>query len=123
MKNLRYYLLALLSVFTLGACDDYLDINNNPDSPDATVPPCALRLRGIQANFGGCYEFGGFRGMFYTQNLAKTYGTSYTDMLINWDPDNASSSYPNQGWFVYCANNIPYLIDKAEETGIYRTTH
>lgn len=119
MKNLRYYLLALLSLFTLGACDDYLDINNNPDSPDATVPPCSLRLRGILANFGSCYEFGGFRGMFYTQNLAKTAGSASSDYLIKWDPTNASSSYPNQGWFVYCANNIPYLIDKAEETGAY----
>lgn len=119
MKKIKYILMALLSVWSMSACDDYLDINNNPDNPNANVPSCSLRLKGIQANFGGCYELAGIRGVWFTQNLAKTAGALNNDYLIKWDPNLASCNWPNQGWFVYCGNNIPYLIAKAEETGAY----
>lgn len=119
MKKIKYILLAFISILSLNACDDYLNINDDPDNPNASVPSCSLRLKGILANFGGCYEFAGLRGTWFTQNLAKTAGSAANDNLIQWDPVVGSANWPNQGWFVYCVNNVPYLIDKAETTDAY----
>lgn len=118
MKKIKYILFALFLI-SLSACSDYLNINNDPDNPNAEVPSCSLRLKGILANFGGCYEIAGIRGVWFTQNLTKTAGNAYNDYLIRWDPLIGSADWPNQGWFIYCANNIPYLISKAENTGAY----
>ncbi len=120
MKKLKYILLAFVAALTLNACDDYLSINDDPDNPNANVPSCSLRLRGIQQNFNNSWEFSGVRGAWLTQNIALCANTSYNnERLIAWDPQLASTNWPNQGWYIYCANNIPYLLAKAEETGAY----
>lgn len=37
MKKIRNICLILAAVFTLAGCEDYLDVNTNPNGPDALL--------------------------------------------------------------------------------------
>lgn len=112
MKKIIYICLGLLLI-GMSACNDYLDINDNPDNPNNTVPTPDLRLRGIMQNFVDSYESSGTRGCWFTGNIGKSYGTAYNDYLIKWDPQSASTTWPYQAWFIYTAANLKPLIEKA----------
>ena len=119
MKKFRYFCLSTLLALGLGACSDYLDINDNPDNPNSSVPSAALRLRAIQANFVDAYESSGTRGCWITGNIVKTAGTAYNDYIVKWMPQSASVTWPYQMWFVYTASNLPDLFAKAESEGAW----
>ncbi|WP_294585810.1 SusD/RagB family nutrient-binding outer membrane lipoprotein [uncultured Bacteroides sp.] len=114
MKIFKYICLSALFALGISSCSDYLDINNNPDNPNSTIPSASLRLRAIQANFVDAYESSGTRGCWITGNIAKTGGTTYNDQIIQWRPNVNSCTWPYQSWFIYTASNIPDLLDKAE---------
>lgn len=115
MKKFRYFCLSTLLALGLGACSDYLDINDNPDNPNSSVPSAALRLRAIQANFVDAYESSGTRGCWITGNIVKTAGTAYNDYIVKWMPQSASVTWPYQMWFVYTASNLPDLLQKQNQ--------
>lgn len=112
----RFIYICLSAIFALGvsSCSDYLDINNNPDNPNSTVPTASLRLRAIQANFVDAYESSGTRGCWITGNIVKTGGSAYNDLIVKWRPAINSCTWPYQSWFIYTASNIPDLLIKAE---------
>ncbi|WP_300700678.1 SusD/RagB family nutrient-binding outer membrane lipoprotein [Bacteroides sp.] len=114
MKRFKYICLSALFALGISSCTDYLDINNNPDNPNSTIPSAALRLRAIQANFVDAYESSGTRGCWITGNIVKTSGTAYNDYIVKWRPATASCTWPYQSWFIYTASNIPDLLAKAE---------
>lgn len=113
MKKLLYFSLGIWMLLGLNACDQYLDINDNPDNPNSTVPTSDQRLMGIQLNFSDAYESSGTRGSWFTGNIAKTYGTIANDYNLKWAPSIATTTWPYQAWFVFTASNIQPLIDKA----------
>lgn len=115
MKKIIYSCLSIMLALGLNACSDYLDINNNPDNPNSTIPSPALRLRAIQTNFVDAYESSGTRGCWVTGNIAKTSGTAANDYIIKWQPVSASNTWPYQSWFIYTASNLPDLFTKSEE--------
>ncbi|MDD4514460.1 SusD/RagB family nutrient-binding outer membrane lipoprotein [Massilibacteroides sp.] len=120
MKKIIYICFGLLLI-SFSACNDYLDINDNPDSPNNTVPAPDLRLRGLLTNFVDSYESSGTRGCWFTGNITKTYGTTSNDYNLRWDPVSATTTWPYQSWFIYTAANINPLIEKAtaEEAWYY----
>ncbi|BEG98138.1 SusD/RagB family nutrient-binding outer membrane lipoprotein [Bacteroides sedimenti] len=113
MKKLIYFSLSILFMFSLNACSDYLDINDNPNTPNSTVPTPDQRLMIIQTNFSDAYESSGTRGCWFTGNITKTYGTTTNDKNIKWAPVIGTTTWPYQAWFIYTAANLEPLIDKA----------
>lgn len=118
MKKLTY-IYCLIIALMCNACSDYLDINDDPDTPNNTVPLPSLRLRSILTQFVDCYDSSGTRGSWITGNITKINGTTYNDYIIKWRPDIASTTWPYQAWFVYTAANLPDLFDKCEELGAW----
>ena len=114
MKKVFYIVIGTLLLFGLSSCDKWLDVNNNPNSANATIPTPDLRLRSIQMQFIDAYESSGTRAAWITQNITKT-GTAANnnDAILRWDFPVGSATWPYQAWFIYTACNLQPLIEKA----------
>lgn len=118
MKKLLYILSA--TVVSLSSCNKWLDINDNPNSGNATVPAAEQRLPSILAQFSDAYESGGTRTAHITQQLANVYsGSARNYNLTRWYSDAAAGGWPWQAWYVNTAVNIEPMIVSAEKVGAY----
>lgn len=82
MKKIIYICLLIASIFTITSCDDYLDVNTNPNGPDSLLEP-EFFLPQIQSELAlGIQRDGRFTG-FYTQNWAYSTGQRYSLNLHN----------------------------------------
>lgn len=115
MKRL-FSILAIATFVATTSCDKWLDINDNPNSADATVPTPDLRLPPILAQFMDGYESAGTRTSLMIGQLAATGSSGNNYNLNRWYSTAASVAWPYQAWFVNCASNIGPMITKAEET-------
>ena len=88
MKKILY-ILVLSVVFS--SCKKWLDVNENPDSANSTVPGAEQRLPPILAQFADGYESAGTRVAFLSQQLAVTYAINNNWNFTRWYA-NASNS-------------------------------
>ena len=109
-------ILAIASCVLTTSCEKWLDVNDNPNSADATVPTPDLRLPPILAQFMDGYESAGTRTSLIIGQLAATGSTGNNYNLNRWYSTAASIAWPYQAWFVNSASNISFMIDKAKET-------
>jgi len=107
------YLTFIFFAYTFSSCTDWLDVNDDPSRVSNTVPTPDLRLRSIQMQFIDAYESTGTRASWITQNITKIGASANNDLIARWDTPLASTTWPYQAWFVYCASNLQPLIDKA----------
>lgn len=117
MKKILYIFLAL--TVGLSSCKKWLDINDNPNSANSTVPTPAQRLPPLIAQFADAYESAGTRAAFVSQQLAVTYSVNNNWNLTRWYSHESSANWPWQAWYVNAAVNIDPLIEAAEEDGAY----
>ena len=73
--------IAIISTVILGlattACDSYLDINQDPNSPSASNMTTSIMLPAAEMNLAGSYgDFMRITGGYYAQHYAQTFGTS-----------------------------------------------
>lgn len=119
MKKILY-IMAVSATFALGACNKWLDVNDNPNSANSSVPLPEQRLPSILAQFADGYESAGTRAVHVTHQLANVYGaTTRNYLLTRWYSDAAAANWPWQAWYVNTAVNIQPMIDKSEELGAY----
>ncbi|WP_134088123.1 SusD/RagB family nutrient-binding outer membrane lipoprotein [Olivibacter sp. XZL3] len=111
------YLLLLSVAFT--SCKKWLDINDNPSSPNSSVPAPEQRLPPIIAQFADGYESAGTRVAFLAQQLAVTYANSNNWNLTRWYSNSSSANWPWQSWYVNTAVNLQPLIEASEKVGAY----
>lgn len=118
MKRI-FSILAITATFMMTSCSKWLDVNDNPNSADATVPTPDLRLPPILAQFMDGYESAGTRTSLMMGQLAAT-GTAGNNFQLNrWQSTAANIAWPYQAWYVNTASNISFMIEKAEETESY----
>lgn len=118
MKKFLYIL--SISLVSLVSCNKWLDINDNPNSANSTVPSADQRLPSILAQFADAYESGGTRASHITQQLANVYsGSARNYNLTRWYSDAAAANWPWQAWYVNTAVNIEPMIVAAEKIGAY----
>lgn len=111
------YILVLSVVFT--SCKKWLDVNDNPDSANSTVPTADQRLAPIIAQFADGYESAGTRAAFLSQQLAVTYAQNNNWNLTRWNINASNAGWPWQAWYVNTAVNIEPMIVAAEKEGAY----
>jgi len=116
MKRIIY--IAVFSL-TLASCEKWLDVNDNPNSANATVPTPEQRLPPLLAQFADSYESAGTRAAFLSQQLAVTYAVNNNWNLTRWYSNESSANWPWQAWYVNAAVNIDPLIEKAQEMEAY----
>lgn len=118
MKRI-FSIIAVVAGVMLTSCEKWLDINENPNSANSTVPTPDLRLPSILAQFMDGYESAGTRVALLTGQLATTGSTGNNFNFTRWYSTAASVGWPYQAWFVNTAVNIQPMIDKAKESESY----
>lgn len=113
MKKILCYI-SLSLVFV--SCKKWVDINENPNSANSTVPTAEQRLPPLIAQFVDGYESAGTRAAFVSQQLAVVYANNNNWNLTRWYSNVSSANWPWQSWYVNCAVNIDPLIAAAEKT-------
>lgn len=117
MKRILY-LIIMIGV-SISSCTKWLDINDNPNSANSSVPTPEQRLPPIIAQFVDGYESAGTRTSFITQQLAVTYAVNNNWNLTRWLSNESSAGWPWQSWYVNTAVNITPLIEASEKVGAY----
>nr|WP_288808195.1 SusD/RagB family nutrient-binding outer membrane lipoprotein [uncultured Sphingobacterium sp.] len=118
MKNIVYIISA--GALMLSSCSKWLDINDNPNTANSTVPAADQRLPSILAQFADAYESGGTRAAHITQQLANVYnGSARNYNLSRWFSDASAANWPWQAWYVNTAVNLEPMEVAAEKVGAY----
>ncbi len=117
MKKLLYLTLSLILIFGATSCENWLDVNTNPDSPSNFSVPVETRLPWIQYYYMYAYGSASVRTNGAAQMITTTSRTSAIGRAACWNPYQSLSTTPYQNWFVGAAVNIPEIIEKSYETG------
>ena len=117
MKKLLYSILSLILIFGATSCENWLDVNTNPDSPSNFSVPVETRLPWIQYYYSYAYGSASARTNATAQMLMATSRTNAIGRAGLWNPYQSLSTTPYQNWFVGAAVNIPEIIEKSYETG------
>lgn len=123
MKNIKYIIVLgcvfILSIFlSMTSCNDWLDVNTDPDSPNNKSALVSNRLPWIQKFYMYSAGVTNMRtsvqaGVYYSNNV-------YNSALgVTWACNLNSTTTPYQTWFVSAAANLNDLYNSAEEEGAY----
>lgn len=115
MNFSKYIVMGLTSIMALTSCNDYLDINQNPNSPTEDDAAYYQRLPWMEFYTNSAYQFCAMRTNMgcgdWTMNLrTSTYGA-----YSQWQMTNSPVTTGYQWWFVGAGSNIEKALEKAEE--------
>lgn len=112
MKKITTIILLAAGIFTFTGCEDYLDVNTNPNGPDALLQP-ELFLPQIQSELAVAVQWDGRFTGFYTQNWAFATGDGYS---LNLHSNPLSDFYAQLWRAVYWSMgyNLSDMIESGE---------
>lgn len=122
MKKFSIFTVASLCM-ALSSCNDYLDINNDPASPDQDVLTTSIIFPGAEMAFANSYgDYLRITGGYFSQQYAQMFGTSnYLDYSkFAQSAVRSNSCYANLA--TRCLQNISTVMAMAkgdEEWGTY----
>ena len=102
----------IAGTLTFSGCEDYIDVNTNPNGPDALLQP-ELFLPQIQSELAVAVQWDGRFTGFYTQNWAYSSGESYS---LNLHNNPLSDSYAQLWRAVYWS--MGYNLSDMIESGM-----
>jgi hypothetical protein len=114
-----FYIATISATLLFNSCSKWLDVNDNPNSANSTVPTPQQRLPSILAQFIDGYESAGTRTSFLGQQLAVVNANNNNWNLTRWNSTASSTGWPWQSWYVNTAVNIDPLIESATKVGAY----
>lgn len=112
MKKIRNFCLILVSMFMVVGCEDYLDVNTNPNGPADLLQP-ELFLPQMQLELAVAIQWDGRFTGFYTQNWIYASGEAYS---LNLHSNPLSDFYAQLWRAVYWSMgyNLNDMIESAE---------
>lgn len=118
MKLVKYIALSSVLVLGMTSCEDWLDVNVNPDQPNNKTILVQNRVPWILKQYtysAGCANTRTFAtcGGFYSNN------GNMNAVSVTWAGADGLTTTPYQTWFVGTGSNIVDLYNKAEEDGAY----
>lgn len=119
MKKLKYIALCVALVLGTSSCNDYLDVNTDPDNPISEDVSPQLRLSWIQNYYIYAWGTSSMRTSTIAGVLTQTAGTAANSLLSSWNPAQSSCTTVYQNFYLGAGVNIDPLIAKAEELGAY----
>lgn len=115
MKISKYMIaLGCLAAASLTSCNDWLDVNVDPDKPNNKSALVENRLPWIERWF--MYEHG-IVNMRTACNIGVFYSTTASLGCPDWEFGAGSTTTPYQSFFVGCACNLPDMIETAQKNG------
>lgn len=115
MKFSKFLILGALGMMSLTSCNDWLDVNTNPNNPTNESAPYYTRLAWNEHYAAWTYYIAGNFASYICQDKAPTSRTSSQGKYSQWWMMNWRSTAPYQFWFVGCADNLAISIASAEK--------
>ena len=117
MKSLKSIILCGLGVLALSltSCNDWLDVNVDPDSPSAESTTYDQRLAHIQFYTNSGLQFGAWRTTMAMGDWTRNNGGGNYWHVSYWYPVDGQVTTTYQWWFVGAYANVPDMIKKAED--------
>lgn len=116
MKLLKSMILCGMgaAALSLTSCNDWLDINTDPNNPSAQSTPYELRLAHIQFYTNSGHSFADWRTGMQSGGWTRNYGGGTYWYSSYWCPTTSPVTTPYQWWFVGAYCNVPDMYDKAK---------
>ena len=106
-------------LLSMSSCEDWLNVNVDPDNPNDLSATPEIRLPWIQHYYMYAWGTANTRTSFIAGLLTYTSSTAASSRLAAWNPLQSSCTTIYQNWFLGAAVNINPLIARAEEKGAY----
>lgn len=120
MKKIIYLITCMTIVFSLSSCNDYLNINTDPDNPISESATVDIRLPWIQNYYAYALGTAGMRSNTIMGLLTQTFSESGSNSrLAAWNPLQSSSTTIYQNWYIGAGVNVGPMIAKGEENEEY----
>ncbi len=95
------------------SCNNWLDINIDPENPSGESATYQSRLAHIEFYTNSATQFAAMRTTMSMGDWTRNYnGSTYWDMSY-WKPANGITTTPYQWWFVGAGSNIKDMYNKA----------
>lgn len=104
-------------MLSLASCNDWLDVNTDPNTPNSETAPYQNRLAWCEFYMNSAYQFAGSRSIYACGPLTATSRVSRDGCSAQWEPTNSLTTTAYQWFFVGCGSNLQDLIEKAEADG------
>lgn len=118
MKYLKSILTALVCVMALASCNEWLDVNVNPETPTSASATIETRLPWCEYYVSLTDGVAGFRTFMQCGDWTRAGGSNYYPSSV-WSPANGITTTAYQQFFVGGACNFEDLYNKAMEVGAY----
>jgi len=118
-KIFCFFAIGLLTTVSFNSCNDWLDINNNPNSPSSIEPTIDARLPWFQHYGLASLACTGARVACIMQQRTATSRTTNEGFCAGWTGTQGFSTTSYQGFFVGGACNFNDLMVRAEKEGAY----
>jgi len=122
MKLLKSIILCGLGIaaLSLTSCNDWLDVNTDPDNPSAESTEYQQRLAHIQFYTNSGLQFGAWRTTMAMGDWTRNYSGGNYWHVSYWYPVIGQVTTTYQWWFVGAYANVPDMYEKALEAGNYQ---
>lgn len=118
MKLYKSIILGALGVMSFASCDNYLDINTNPNTATAEAASYEYRLPWCLHYLQAGYEIGASVDSYFTGLVTST--AAREGGASRWDLSAGTRANQITQWFlVPCASNLQNMYDKAMAAGAY----
>ncbi len=116
MKFLKSLILCGLGVaaLSLTSCNDWLDVNESPDSPSSLDVAYEQRLAHIEFYTNRGLQFSAWRTTMAMGDWTRYNGGGNYWHVSYWNPVDAQVTTTYQWWFVGAYTNVLDMIEKAE---------
>lgn len=119
MKIFKSIILSALGLISLSGCNDWLDVNDNPNSPSDQTAPYYTRLAWIEFYTNHTYNIAGMATCLQTGDWANNNPAGNQGKLSKWAINTWRCTNVFQWWFNGAAPNLEPMITSATEAGAW----
>ena len=119
MKLLKSIVCCLAVSLAFSSCNDWLDINEDPNTPSSEYAQIQQLLPWCQHYVNYAYGVWGYRSTFACQALTATSRVTRDGCSAQWEPTTSLNTTPYQVFFVGAGPNLNDMYDKAMAQGAY----
>ena len=120
MKLLKSMICCLAVSMAFTSCNDWLDINDDPNTPSAEYAKIEQLLPWCQHYILYAHGVQGYRSHFICQALTATSRTTRDGCSAQWEATTSMCTTPYQVFFVGAGPNLNDMYDKAMAQGAYQ---
>ena len=114
MKYMKSILMAFVCILALASCNEWLDVNVDPENPSSESALFQNRLAHIEFYTNSANQFAAWRTSMSMGDWTRYNGGGNYWYMSYWRPVTGAVTTAYQWWFVGAACNIEDMYNKAE---------